>query len=167
VVLAQQQTPRLVGWIETKLESWMGLEINREKTRVVDLKEKKATLDFLGYTFRYDRDLKGRGHFYLNVVPSKKALQRERDQLRTMTNCSQSHKPLPCLIAELNRHLKGWGNYFSFGRPQSAYGAINKFVLQRLYCHVGRRSQRPYHPPKDVPFTQQFLRMGLQLLGRR
>jgi RNA-directed DNA polymerase len=35
VVLAQQQTPRLVGWIEAKLESWMGLEINREKTRVV------------------------------------------------------------------------------------------------------------------------------------
>jgi len=167
VVLARYLTPNLRGYIEEKLETWMGLEINREKTRVVDLKEKKATLDFLGYTFRYDRDLKGRGHFYLNVVPSKKALQRERDQLRTMTNCSQSHKPLPRLIAELNRHLKGWGNYFSFGRPQSAYGAINKFVLQRLYCHVGRRSQRPYHPPKDVPFTQQFLRMGLQLLGRR
>jgi hypothetical protein len=30
----------------------MGLEINREKTRVVDLQEKKASLDFLGYTFR-------------------------------------------------------------------------------------------------------------------
>ena len=27
-----------------------------------------ASLDFLGYTFRYDRDLKGRGHKYLNVA---------------------------------------------------------------------------------------------------
>ena len=34
----------------------MGLEINREKTRVVDLKQEGASLDFLGYTFRYDRD---------------------------------------------------------------------------------------------------------------
>jgi len=165
VVLARYLTPNLRGYIEEKLETWMGLEINREKTRGVDLKEKKASLDFLGYTFRYDRDLKGRGHHYLNVVPSKKALQRERDQLRTMTNCSQSHKPLPCLIAELNRHLKGWGNYFSFGRPQAAYGSIHTFVLQRLYRHVGRRSQRPYRPPEGRTHTQQFLQMGLQMLA--
>jgi RNA-directed DNA polymerase len=120
----------------------------------------------LGTRSASDRDLKGRGHFYLNVVPSRKALQRERDQLRTMTNCSQSHKPLPRLIAELNRQLKGWGNYFSFGRPRAAHGKINSFVLQRLYSHMGRRSQRPYRPPKDVPLTQKFLRMGLQLLAR-
>jgi RNA-directed DNA polymerase len=166
VVLARFLTPNLRGYIEEKLETWMGLEINREKTRVVDLKEKKASLDFLGYAFRYDRDLKGRGHFYLNVVPSKKALQRERDQLRAMTDCSQSHKPLPRLIAELNRHLQGWANYFSFGRPRAAYGKINTYVLQRLCGHVGRRSQRPYRPPQDVPFTQQFLKMGLRLLAR-
>ena len=36
------------------------LEINREKTRVVDLREEGASLDFLGYTFRYDRDRQGR-----------------------------------------------------------------------------------------------------------
>jgi RNA-directed DNA polymerase len=165
VVLARYLTPNLRGYIEEKLETWMGLEINREKTRVVDLKEKKASLDFLGYTFRYDR--KPRGHsVFLNVAPSKKALQRERDQLRAMTNSSQSHKPLPRLIAELNRHLKGWGNYFSLGYPQAAYGAINNYVLQRLYAHAGRRSQRPYRPPKEVTFTQQFQRMGLQLLVR-
>jgi hypothetical protein len=28
----------------------MGLEINREKTQVVNLKEKKTSLDFLGYS---------------------------------------------------------------------------------------------------------------------
>ena len=85
VVLARYLTPNLRGYIEEKLETWMGLEINREKTRVVDLREKQAHLDFLGYTFRYDRDLKGRGHRYLNIVPSKKALQRERNRLREMT----------------------------------------------------------------------------------
>ena len=166
VVLARYLTPNLRGYIEEKLEAWMGLEINREKTRVVDLSEKQAHLDFLGYTFRYDRDLKGRGHRYLNIVPSKKALQREQNRLRAMTGYCQSHKPLPRLIGELNRHLKGWGNYFSFGRPQAAYGWINNFVLNRLYRHVGRRSQRPFRPPEGTTHTQQFLRMGLQLLVR-
>jgi len=166
VVLARFLTPNLRGWIEEKLEAWMGLEINREKSRVVDLKEKQAHLDFLGYTFRYDRGGKGsdRGLRYLNIVPSKQALQRERNHLREMTGYSQSHKPLPRLIGELNRHLKGWGNYFSFGHPRNAYGMIDNFVLCRLYRHVRRRSQRPFRPPQGRTHTQHFLRMGLNLL---
>ncbi len=165
VVLAPRFVgPKLLGYIEAKLESWMGLEINREKTRVVNLKEKRASLDFLGYTFRYDRDRHGRAQRYWNVVPSKKALQREREQLRGMTNVTQSHKPLPRLIAELNRHLKGWGNYFSFGYPRAAYGWVNSYVQQRLFYHLRRRSQRPFRPPEDVSFNQPFARLGLQLL---
>src|SRR5664279_3434953 len=70
VVLARYQGDRLTGWAESKLEGWLGLEINREKTRVVNLKEEGASLDFLGFTFRYYEDLKGRGWLYLNVSPS-------------------------------------------------------------------------------------------------
>ena len=166
VVLAPRYVgPQLTGFIESKLEAWMGLEINREKTRVADLKEEGASLDFLGYTFRYDRDRHGRAQRYWNVIPSKKALQQERDQLRAMTDTTQSHKPLPRLIAELNRHLKGWGNYFSFGYARSAYGRINSYVQQRLYYHLRRRSQRPFRPPEGVSFNQQFARLGLQLLS--
>ena len=50
VVLARYVSPQLRGYIEEKLETWMGLEINREKTQVVNLKEKKTSLDFLGYS---------------------------------------------------------------------------------------------------------------------
>ena len=56
VVLARYQTKRLTGWIEEKIEKWLGLVINRDKTRVVDFKEAKASLDFLGFTFRWHRD---------------------------------------------------------------------------------------------------------------
>jgi len=164
VVLARYLTPNLRGYIEEKLETWMGLEINREKTRVVDLKGKKASLDFLGYTFRYDRDLKGRGHLYLNVVPSKKSLQRERDQLRAMTGSSQSHKPLPRLIAELNRHLQGWANYFRFGYPRGAFDQINRHVLLRLGQHLRRRSQRPFRLPQGVTAYAHYKRLGLRYL---
>jgi len=157
--------PPLTGYIEAKLETWMGLEINREKTRVVNLKAKRASLDFLGYTFRYDRDRHGRGQRYGNVLPSKKARAREREQRRAMTNVQQSHKPLPRLIAELNRHLQGWGNYFSFGYPRAAYGQINGYVQQRLYYHLRRRSQRPFRPPEGVSFNAQFARRGRRLLS--
>ncbi|MFI5224490.1 MAG: group II intron reverse transcriptase/maturase, partial [Nitrospirales bacterium] len=82
VVLARYASPKLREWIEEKIETWMGLEINREKTRVVNLKEEGGSLDFLGYTFRYDLDLKGRGSKYLNVIASAKSLARERAKLR-------------------------------------------------------------------------------------
>ena len=82
-----------------------------------------------------------------------------------MTGTTQSHKPLPQLIAELNRQLQGWGNYFSFGYPRAAFGQMNSYVQQRLYHHVRRRSQRPFRPPAGVSFNQQFARLGLRLLS--
>ena len=56
IVLARYRTRRLTGWIEEKIEDWLRLEINRNKTRVVDLGEDKASLDFPGYTFHWHRD---------------------------------------------------------------------------------------------------------------
>ena len=34
---------------EAKIEGWLGLEINRDKTRVVELSQAGAELNFLGY----------------------------------------------------------------------------------------------------------------------
>jgi len=161
VVLARYQGTRLTGWIESKLEGWMGLEINREKTRVVNLKEEGASLDFLGFTFRYYEDLQGRGWRYLNVSPSEKALKKEREKLHEMTNHRQCFQPIPQLIEGLNRHLKGWRNYFDFGYPSVAFGEINSYVRYRLTQHLRRRSQRPFRPPEGVSYYEQIQRFGL------
>jgi RNA-directed DNA polymerase len=142
----------------------MGVEINREKTCVINLPEQGASLDFLGYTFRYDRDRFSREQRYWNMVPSKKALAREREQRRAMTDVGQSHKPLPRLITELNQHLKGLGNYFWLGYPRAAFRKINGFVRDRLFHHLRRRSKRPFRPPKIMSFRARLARMGLRLL---
>lgn len=80
VVPARYQGQRLISFIEEKLEEWLELEINREKTRIVKLREAGASLNFLGYTFRYDHDRFGRGHRYLNVMPAKQSVNRERGE---------------------------------------------------------------------------------------
>ena len=128
---------------------------------MVDLREPGASLNFLGYTFRYDRDLKGRGRKYLNVFPSKKAVQREREKLHEMTDSHQCFKPIPTLIRALNRHLKGWANYFCFGYPTSAYCEIDRYVQGRLIQHLQRRSQRPYRPPQGEAWLRHLARLGL------
>jgi len=165
VALAKQMGTATIEFIESRLEGKFQLEINREKTRVVDLREEGASLDFLGYTFRYDRDRKGRDRKYLNVFPSKKAVQREREKLHQMTNSHQCFKPIPVLIGELNRHLRGWANYFSLGYPTSAYCEIERHVQGRLIQHLQRRSQRPYRPPQGEPWLRHLARLGLLRLS--
>ena len=94
MVLAKQLGSATIEFIESRLEGKFQLEINREKTRVVNPREEGARLDFLGYTFRFDRDRKGRDRKFLNVFPSPKAVQREREKLREMTNSHQCFKPI-------------------------------------------------------------------------
>ena len=108
VVMAQYQGARLKEFIESKIECWLGLRLNETKTKTVNLRMPGEQFDFLGYTFRYDRDLCGRGHRYLNPGPSKKALAAEREKIRSLVNKTHSYVPLPKLIMRLNRHLIGW-----------------------------------------------------------
>ena len=164
VIMAKYMGHRIRDFTESLLEGRFGLKINRDKTRVVKLNEPSVGLDFLGYTFRYDKDRQGRGHRYLNVFPSKKALERERQKLREMTRPKMCFKPVVALIAETNRHLKGWRNYFSRGYPRDAFRQINAFVRERLTRHLKRRSQRPYRPPKGVTWYAQLDRLGLAYL---
>jgi len=167
IVLARQWNPELTEYIESRLEGKFQLEINRDKTRIVDLKEERESLDFLGYTFRYDCDLKGRAKKYLNLFPSEKALQKERARLHEMTDSHQCFKPIPVLIDELNRQLKGWANYFSIGYPITAYRQIDWYVRSRLEQHLRRRSQRPFRPPQGTSLLQHLQSLGVVLLASK
>jgi len=161
MVLARYQGSRLAGFIEAKIESWLGLELNREKTRVVNLRQPSNSVDFLGYTFRYDRDLKGRGHRYLNITPSRKALQAHREKIRITINRHRSFVPVTRLIETVNRQQRGWANYFSFGYPRKAMREINWYVRSRLKGHLRRRSQRPLRPPKGRSYYRHLKQLGL------
>jgi len=166
VVLARYQGPKLKGWIEAKIENWLKLEINRDKTRVVNLVEDKASLDFLGHTFRWHRDRYGRqGKRYLHVGPSEKSLQKERDEIVRLTGRRQGCTPIPQLIERLNRHLKGWAAYYCFGYPRDAFQEINWHVGYRLANHLKHhRSQRPYQLPAQVRLYQHLQKLGLEFL---
>ena len=164
VVMARYLGDRLVKWLESTLEAWLGLEINREKTTVVELSEPGASLDFLGFTYWYAPDLHGRGHRYLRVEPSAKALSREREKLRQLTSPRQCFKPIPRIVREVNRQTAGWANYFSFGHPRFAFRKLNWFVQNRLRRHFRRRSQRRHRPPSGTTYYRHLLDLGWQPL---
>jgi RNA-directed DNA polymerase len=164
VVLARYQSQRLIDWIEGTLEGRFRLTINREKTRIVPMRQPGASLTFLGFTLRYDHDRYGCGRTFLNVFPSAKAQARAREKLRDLTGHHRCSAPIPEVIDEVNRWLMGWGNYFRHGHPGRVFASMNWYVQNRLRHHLKRRSQRHLRIPEGESFYALLQRLGVRRL---
>lgn len=161
VILARHQSSRLRNFVEEKIENWLGLEINREKTKVVDVTNHRGKFNFLGYTYSYKADLKGRSHKYLCMEPSKEAIQEAKDSVNEILGTCKGCVPIPILVGKLNRFLRGWCNYFSVGYNRMAMRKLNFHAYKRLSKHIKRRSQRPYRPPEGTSLYAECRKLGL------
>jgi len=90
----------------------LGVELNQEKTKVVDLL-KGATFGFLGFDLRRVRKRKGTGH-YLQMTPKKKARKAIKAKVRDIIWHSGSHPDAEggqadqCLAYRLGPILPSW-----------------------------------------------------------
>ena len=162
VILARHIGPQIRDWVRETLEGQLGLKLNRDKTHVVQMSNKGESLDFLGFTFRYDRDLKGRSWHYLNVFPSQNAVKRLKDKVRLKTG-SGYKRPLLETVQEVNVILRGWSNYFNFGYPRKSFRDVNHFVRCRFARFLRNRSQRRSKPLR----SGETLYAGLRRYGLR
>jgi RNA-directed DNA polymerase len=164
VILARHQYGRLRQWIEGTLEGRFRLTINRAKTGVVKLSQTGASLNFLGFTLRYDASRFGPRR-YLNVFPSAKSLSRARVKLRELTDRGHNLEPVESTVSGVSRWLASWGDYFRHGYPSEAFGKLNWFAYERLKRHLHRRSHRPYRVSVGESFYAHLTRLGFQRLG--
>jgi len=148
VIMARYADKRIPEWVEAKIETWMGLAINREKTKVVKARQAGMTLDFLGYSFRYDRSLYNKNRRYWNRIPSKKSLKRLRTAVHEIT--TKGCRPIDEVVKRLNFLLRGWSNYFGTGYPSRSFNALNIYVQKRIRQFLKRLSQRPFKPPEEM-----------------
>jgi RNA-directed DNA polymerase len=94
-----------------------GLTLHPEKTHIVNARDEG--FDFLGYHFR------GAKHW-----PRKQSVKKLKATLRAKTKRS-SGRSMSCVIADVNRTLRGWFEYFKHGRPY-VHGRIDSWLRQRL-----------------------------------
>jgi len=159
VVMARYMGERITTWLEKTLEGELGLSINREKTEIVRMKRKEI-LNFLGFTLRYDRDLHGRNKTYLNIIPSRKAMENIKSKIRDKTR-SGYKRPLQEAIKEVNSILRGWKNYFNYGYPRKSFRDVNHYTRCRFQRFLNNRSQR-----RSKPFREgESLYAGLKRYG--
>lgn len=166
VILTKHGGTRLAQFVEHAIEQRMGLRINREKTKVRDLRKKGTNLTFLGYEFRREKATHWNG-WYNNMLPSKRSLTRIRERIHEITDMRRGCIPIRATVRQINRTLAGWAQYFSLGFCQPAYGTIDSYVFNRLEQHLKRRSQRPYRPPHGVSWHSHIETLGYQRLNGR
>lgn len=162
VVMAYHMNEDIINWIESKLEGKLELTINKDKTKVIRIKPGKDELCFLGYSYRYEKDLKGRNKYYLNMKPSAKAVKAIKQKIKEETSRSQCIS-LSMAIKRINVVLQGWKNYFSLGYPRKACRDINYYLQIRFKCFLNNRSQRRMRPFRE----RESVYSGLKRYGLR
>ena len=115
----------------------LGLRLHPDKTKVVDLREGRDGLDFLGCHFR--ARMSGRlweqrriVRYYLHRWPSQTAMARVRAKVRDRTGRNRVGADIRDVIADLNPILRGWGNYFRTGNAADKFHQIDRYVTWRL-----------------------------------
>lgn len=141
ILVAKKIPEHCIKYLQEMLKR-MELEFNEDKTRLVNVET--DPFDFLGFTFRYDKDLFVKNKKYLNIIPRKKSAQTIRDKIREYLR-RNGHKNPTELAKGLNPILKGWMNYYSI--PTVSYPQLEKrklrwYMMESLHRYYRRKSQR-------------------------
>jgi group II intron reverse transcriptase/maturase len=109
----------------------LGLRLHPEKTRIVHLVRGAQGFDFLGFHHRMRKSWKYPG-WYLQKWPSKRAMASIRGKIRDRTDRRYARLPLEWAVEDLNRVIRGWGNYFRYGNSGQKFDHIDAYVNERL-----------------------------------
>jgi RNA-directed DNA polymerase len=99
-----------------------GLAFNEDKTRIVTLDE---GFDFLGCTIR-------RYHGKLLIKPSKAAVRRIRERLRTELRSLRGANA-QAVIARLNPIIRGWAAYYRTAVSSETFAALDHYLWKLTY----------------------------------
>jgi RNA-directed DNA polymerase len=69
-------------------------------------------------------------------------MQRARDRIRELTRRSRLLLPVEVVVADLNRFLRGWANYFRYGHSAIRFHKIEQHARHRLALFIGKRHKR-------------------------
>ena len=130
----------LEGWLKTR-----GLEVLLEKTRIVHLTE---GIDFLGFHIQLYPVSTTRTGWKLLTTPSKKSIQKHRDQMKQewQAVCGWS---IQKLLWKFNPIIRGWANYFRTGTAEATFQSLENWTYFKEVRHVKRT-----HPRKSKDWRQ-------------
>ena len=112
--------------VKVKLAEWLaprGLIFNEDKTRIVHVG--RSGFDFLGFNVR-------RYHGKLLIKPSKAAIRRIRERLRTEIRALRGSNAR-AVISALNPVVKGWAAYYRGVVSKKTFGVLDDYLWTLTY----------------------------------
>jgi len=139
----------------------LGLELHPDKTAVVDLRQGREGLDFLGCHFR--ARMSGRlweqrriVRYYLQRWPSQRAMKRLREKIRDRTGRNRVGTDIRVVIAELTPIIRGWGNYFRTGNAATKFCQMDDYVVWRLRQLMIKKRGRNLRVDQVAQWTEDW-----------
>lgn len=133
------------GWAERALQRLqeqlgpLGVELNAEKTKVVDTLKDEA-FGFLGFDIRRVRKRKGEG-YYILMTPKKKARLAIKAKIREIVR-NGGASPTKEIVTDINAALAGWVNYFRVGNASRAFSEVRDYAEMKVRTLLSRRKRR-------------------------
>jgi len=160
VLMGRKLPEELIDKLKSLLHR-MGLSLNEGKTRKIDARTE--SFNFLGFTIRYDKDIKGRDIRYWNIMPSKKSEQKIRDKVKEYLS-AHGHYKADDVANGLNSIIRGWINYFSIAGvsyPAMSKRRLRAYLSNRLFRYYNRKSQRKSRLYRQKAFEVLVTKFGL------
>src|SRR5216684_484713 len=117
----------------------LGVELNLEKTRMVNLLHGEA-FGFLGFDLRRVHRRQAMGHRLL-LTPKKKARKAIKAKIRAII-ARGGATPATELVKQINATLAGWVNYFRVGNASRAFSEVRDYVEMKVRTLLTRRKRR-------------------------
>jgi RNA-directed DNA polymerase len=105
-----------------------GLELNQEKTRIVDSKEEGFS--FLGFRINWRKSIAGK--IYPHTEPSPEARQKLREKVRGILNHWTLHYEVEDAVSEINQIVRGWSEYYHYKHSSRAFSSMQRWLEDRL-----------------------------------
>jgi len=112
--------------------SKLKVELNEEKTKMVDLKQGE-TFSFLGFDFKQCKTKQGKiGVWKIPRMKARTALLRKvKEIFRRFVS-----QPVDRVIDLINPILRGWANYFRIGNSSRCFGYVKDWVEKKVRRHL-------------------------------
>jgi RNA-directed DNA polymerase len=161
VILTAGHAAQALEWT-IKVMAGLKLNLNQDKTRIRDTQRER--FDFLGYNFGPERLRPPHSGWYLAARPSKRSLAQLRANVADVL-CRTNVAPWAEIVMPLNRKLRGWANYFSYGTTWQSYWAADWYVCDRVRGFLQRRHKVPTRGTRR--FSDQYIYRRLGVLSLR
>lgn len=123
----QKEAEQALARMKTILEGELDLTVHPEKTRVVHV---SSGFEFLGYHIKWS--------YALYARPREKSLERFREKVRLITRRKRPVK-LAEMIQQLNRLLRGWGNYYRKAHVRTLFYRLDCWILRRIWAFIAKK----------------------------